>query len=632
MSTTNGLHKEQEPQVKAPASNTKLPGSHSLPTVALPTCNLKELADPDEIASGWIKSFNSLLNSGLQRSDFSGAFLESAHWRDLLCFTWDFRTLQGRNKITEFAEDFVAKTRTVNFTLDQSAAYKKPALIPLDFDGNVKCLQAWLNVETDVGRGRGIVKFVPDASDGDKWKAFTLFTTLEELKGHEELIKERRPAGVKDGQDHGAANWKDKRDAEQKFEDGREPAVLILGAGQGGLTLAARLKQLDISTLIIDRNGRVGDNWRNRYHQLVLHDSVCFPPNWPMFTPKDKLAEWFEYYALAMELNIWTSTTLTASSWSDAEQKWTVTLERKQGDQTSQRTFHPRHIVLATGHSGEPSLPTDISGIQDFRGDRLCHSSAFDGPKPDSKGKKAVVVGSCNSGHDIARDYYEHGYDVTMVQRSSTLVLNCQTIIDVTMKGLYSEDGPPTPDADLLAYSLPTPIAKTIHAQSTREMLRRDAPLLNQLTAAGFALDSGPDEAGLWIKYLSRGGGYYIDVGTSPLLATRAIALASGPISHLTPHHVHLASGTALPADEIVFATGYLNMRDSARKIFGAELADRVGDVWGFDGEGEVRAMYRAGAGGDHPGFWFFGGNLALCRFYSRLVALQIKAREVGIV
>lgn len=230
MSTANGFHNDHESRVKAPASNTKLPGSHSLATVPLPTCNLKELADPFQCASEWIDIVNNLLNSGLEGSDFSGAFLESAHWRDLLCFTWDFRTLQGRNKIAGFAEDFIAKARTVTFTLDQSAEYKKPALIPLDFDGTVKCLQAWLNIETDVGRGKGIVKLVPDSSDGDKWKAFTLFTTLEELKGHEELIKERRPAGVKDDQDYGAANWKDKRDAEQNFEDGREPVVLILGA------------------------------------------------------------------------------------------------------------------------------------------------------------------------------------------------------------------------------------------------------------------------------------------------------------------------------------------------------------------------------------------------------------------
>ena len=97
--------------------------------------------------------------------------------------------------------------------------------------------------------------------------------------------------------------------------------------------------------------------------------------------------------------------------------------------------------MLATGHTGEPYFPTDIKGIKDFKGDRLVHSSQFNGPDKNAMGKKAVIIGCCNSGHDIARDYYEYGYDVTMIQRSSTLVVACETVIDVMMKGLYSEDG-----------------------------------------------------------------------------------------------------------------------------------------------------------------------------------------------
>lgn len=104
-------------------------------------------------------------------------------------------------------------------------------------------------------------------------------------------------------------------------------------------------------------------------------------------------------------------------------------------------TLHPRHVIQATGHSGEPYFPSHIKGLDSFKGDRLVHSSQFTGPEPDVKGKKAVIVGCCNSGHDIAQDYYEHGYDVTMVQRSSTLVVSCENLIDVDMKGVYSEDG-----------------------------------------------------------------------------------------------------------------------------------------------------------------------------------------------
>ena len=176
-----------------------------------------------------------------------------------------------------------------------------------------------------------------------------------------------------------------------------------------------------------------------------------------VFTPKDKLGDWFEYYAGVLELNVWTGTSIKTSEWSESARQWTVTLNQEKDGSLHQsnqillnhycranedvETVRPRHIVLATGHSGEPYLPSHITGIDEFKGDRLIHSSQFSKPEENAKGKKAVIVGCCNSGHDIARDYHDHGYDVTMVQRSSTLVVACETLMDVTMKGLYDEDG-----------------------------------------------------------------------------------------------------------------------------------------------------------------------------------------------
>jgi len=175
-----------------------------------------------------------------------------------------------------------------------------------------------------------------------------------------------------------------------------------------------------------------------------------------VFTPKDKLADWFEYYTGVLELNVWTNTTLETSEWSESTRQWTVTLTREKDGKKENRSspllkrirltnesigiLHPRHVILATGHAGEPYLPSHISGMDDFKGS-LIHSSQFTKPREKTKGKKAVIIGCCNSGHDIAKDYYDHGYDVIMVLRSSTLVLTSETLIDVTMKGLYAEDG-----------------------------------------------------------------------------------------------------------------------------------------------------------------------------------------------
>ena len=376
----------------------------------------------------------------------------------------------------------------------------------------------------------------------------------------------------------------------------------------------------------------------SRYHQLVLHDPVYydhlpyipFPSHWPVFTPKDKLAEWFESYAKLLELNVWTHTNLKAAKWDGSKRQWTVELERKKMDGTTEnRILHPRHIVQATGHSGEMSFPK-IKGIDEFKGDRLCHSSQFKGANENSQGKKAIVVGCCNSGHDIAQDFYEHGYQVTIVQRSSTYVMSSKAGLDVLLEGLYEEGGPETEDADLIFMSFPNAMLKRMHMDATKEIAKRDEKLLVGLEKAGFKLDSGPDDAGFFMKYFQRGGGYYIDVGCSQLIIDGKIKVKQGQeITEVKPHVLAFADSTELEADEIVFATGYENMRGTARKIFGDEIADSVKDVWGFDEEGELRTMWRRTG---HPGFWFFGGNLALCRYFSRMLALQIKAMEEGIM
>jgi cation diffusion facilitator CzcD-associated flavoprotein CzcO len=244
------------------------------------------------------------------------------------------------------------------------------------------------------------------------------------------------------------------------------------------------------------------------------------------------------------------------------------------------------------------------------------------------QGKRAIVVGCCNSGHDIAQDFYENGYSVTMVQRSSTFVVSAETNLE-HMSALYGEDGPPTHDADTIFHSIPNPVAKRMNIDTTRVQNKTDEKILQGLEKAGFKLDKGPDDAGLWIKYLQRGGGYYLDVGCSQLIVDGKIKVKQGcEISEVLPNGLLFSDGQTIEADEIVFATGYLNMRTQCRQIFGDAIADRVKDVWGFDEEGEVRTMWRKTG---HPGFWFMGGNLALCRWYSRCLALQIKGLEEGV-
>lgn len=607
------------------------PGSVNVPVGEYPATSTSSNVDAAKVTQQVISD---LANAISQKNPHSLASLfvgDKSYWRDHLALSWDLRTLKGSDNITKFIS--ASKTPFTKIDVDSSAPHRAPHFGPIDGWGDVNGIQTFITFETDLGRGQGVVAL---AEENGKWKIFTVFVVMTELKGYEEPVRHRRAKGVKHGGDPTRKNWKERREAEQNLE-GVEPKVLIIGAGQGGLTVAARLKMLNIPSLMIDMNERVGDNWRKRYHQLVLHDPVWydhmpylpFPPHWPIFTPKDKLAEFFESYVNHLELNVWTSTNLKSTSWDEAKKEWTVTLERKKPDGTVEtRTLHPKHIVQATGHSGKKNFPT-MKGMDSFKGDRLCHSSEFSGAYPNSKGKKAVVVGCCNSGHDIAQDFYEKGYDITIVQRSTTCVISSEAITDIGLKGLYDEDGPPVEDADLALWSMPSSLLKAQQIKVTKVQGEHDKKLLDGLRAAGFALDSGPMDSGLFMKYFQRGGGYYIDVGASQLIIDGKIKVKQGQeIAQILPHGIEFADGSKLDADEIIFATGYQNMRSQARIIFGDEVADRLGDVWGLNEEGEFRTMWQKSG---HPGFWFMGGNLAISRYFSRILALQIKAIEEGI-
>ncbi|CBX94098.1 similar to flavoprotein containing monooxygenase involved in K+ transport [Plenodomus lingam JN3] len=613
-----------------PSSERPEFGSVNIALGEYPATSTDSNVDANQVADDIIAQFNNAL---LKRDDAATAalFLEDkSYWRDHLALTWELRTIKGRGKIEQYLES--AKVLLTKVSVDRSSPVRAPKFGPIDGWGDVNGITFFINLETDVGRGDGVVAL---AEDHGVWRIFTMYTLLKELKGYEEPVGHRRPRGVKHGGDPNRKNWAELREEERK---NIEPTVLVVGAGQGGLTVAARLKMLNVPTLIIDANERVGDNWRKRYRQLVLHDPVWydhmpyvpFPPNWPVFTPKDKLAEFFEAYVNLLELNVWTSTSIQSTNWDPTKNQWTVELSRRLPDGTTEtKTLHPNHIIQATGHSGKPNMPS-LPGLDSFAGDRLCHSSAHPGANPASAGEKAIVVGSCNSGHDIAQDFYEKGYHTTMIQRSTTCVVSSTAITDIALQALYSEDAPPTDDADLLAWSTPSALAKTTQVKLTAKQAEHDKPLLDGLSKAGFALDKGPMNAGLTSKYFQRGGGYYIDVGCSQLLIDGKIHIKQGhSVAAILPHGLELTDGTRLDADEIVFATGYQNMRTQARELFGDEVADRVGDVWGFNEEGEFRTMWQASG---HPGLWFMGGNLAICRFFSRVLALRVKGVEVGLV
>ena len=583
----------------------------------------ERLSATDDRVIAWLNRFERAL-ADRDAAAAAGCFAAASFWRDLIAFTWNIETLEGRDAIRAMLEQQLGAVAPRHFTLDEPATEA----------GDV--VEAWIGFETEHARGRGHLRLRGE-------EAWTLLTTARELKGFEEPSGPRRDKGVHHGVEAGRRSWAERRaDEEAELGRSRQPYCLVVGGGQGGLALGARLKRLGVPTLIVDKHDRPGDQWRKRYKSLHLHDPVWydhlpylpFPDHWPVFAAKDKIGDWLEMYTKVMELNYWPRTECRSASYDADRQEWTVTVDR-DGETL---TLHPKQLVMATGMSGIPNLPS-YPGMESFRGESH-HSSQHPGGER-FRGKRAVVIGSNNSAHDICADFWENGADVTMVQRTSTHIARSESLMEFALGGLYSEqavaNGITTDKADLTFASVPYRIMHEFQVPVYEAIKARDADFYARLAAAGFQLDFGDDESGLFMKYLRRGSGYYIDVGASELIADGRIKLAHGQVERITPEGVVLADGRELPADVIVYATGYGSMNGWAAKLISQEVADAVGKCWGLGSdttkdpgpwEGELRNMWKPTR---QEGLWFHGGNLHQSRHYSLYLALQLKARMEGI-
>jgi len=570
-----------------------------------------------------LDTFLGRLNTALNNQDTAAVaslFHDESYWRDLIFLTWNIHTSEGHEQIKDMLGQQLAGA------LDEKETVTS----------NNGVMEAWLTMETKHARGEGHVRI----KDGKIW---TLLTSAYELKGHEEPLGERRPKGVEHGAFRQRKTW-----AEQSQQEAEElgyktqPYALIIGGGQGGIGLGARMRQLGIPTIIVERRARAGDSWRHRYKSLCLHDPVWydhlpylpFPPNWPIFSPKDKIGDWLECYTKLMELNYWASTECKSARYDDTKKEWEVTVIR-EGQPV---VLRPKQLILATGMSGKPNIPV-FPGQDIFKGEQQ-HSSQHPGPDAYA-GKKVVVVGSNNSAHDICAALWEVGADVTMVQRSSTHIVRSDSLMEIGMGALYSEqavaNGMTTRKADLTFASLPYRILHQFQIPLYDQIKERDAEFYKKLEARGFKLDFGVDGSGLFLKYLRRGSGYYIDVGACELVIDGSIKLQQGQVTRLTENAVVLDNGTELPADLVVYATGYGSMNGWAADLISQEVADKVGKCWGLGSdtpkdpgpwEGEQRNMWKPT---QQEALWFHGGNLHQSRHYSQYLSVQIKARQIGL-
>ena len=576
---------------------------------------------PDAQARSWISAFS----NSLAREDaaaVSQLFEVDSHWRNLCGISWEMATFTGSQKLAEGLCRRAREVRATRFEVDPGLLYPRTGVLA----GRL-VIEAIFRFSTMNGPGLGVVRLVPPREDDALPKAWTISTLLDIDKISD--LRSDNDALVSHNRDFGQPGWLEQRRAEIDFE-GREPDVLVVGGGHAGISAAVELKRIGLDTLVVDKQERLGDNWRLRYNGLKLHNKTSvnhlrympFPPTWPDYIPKDKIANWLEAYVEGMEINCWTRTTFDGAEYDEATALWTAKVRRGDG---SVRTLRPKHIVMATSVSGTPNIP-EIASLENFAG-KVLHSSKFSVGAA-WRGKSVVVIGTGTSAHDICQELQASGAEVTMVQRSPTLVVNIDPGAQLYDK-IYLGEGPPLDVRDLLNASVPLQVTRAAHKLITREVRELDAALLSRLEKVGFRLEFGEDDTGWPLKFRTRGGGYYFNVGCSDLIADRKIRLIQfSGIARFLENGLRLTDGSTLKADLVVLATGYKGLDYIVSSLFGREVAERVGPIWGFDADKQELCNMWTRTG--QPGLWFTGGSFSQCRIYSRFIALQIDAIEAG--
>jgi cation diffusion facilitator CzcD-associated flavoprotein CzcO len=572
--------------------------------------------DATNILAEWLTDLGAALRSD-SAANLVPLFTEHATWRDFMAFAWDFSHRIDREPVVSRLFELARSADAGGFTVNP----KQPPVV--DATG----IHGFFEFTTRDRINLGYVRLV---QDGGAWVAPTLQTQVNALAAHPERIGQHRAIGKIYGVVPDRTRWAHDRRRQQDFEDS-DPAVLILGAGHNGLSVAARLGALDVPTLVIDREVRIGDTWRKRYASLALHSSVYgdhlpylpFPPTWTAHTPKDKFADWLESYASVMDLNVWTSTTFLNGHYDEDAKRWTIFVRRGDG---SIRDLHPRHFVVAGGLFGSPKIPA-IKGIESFRG-VVAHSDEFQGGA-DFRGKRALVVGAGVSGHEIAHDLWEHGTDVTMLQRSATYVVSYDTYHKY-WAGLFTEDPVLPPEAaDQVAYATPNLRSDEINKQLVQLAAQEDKELLDRLAARGFKFEWGPNGTGIIGAHMSGRDSYHINIGAAELIADGKVHLKQGVelVEIIDGTTAVFSDGSQLPVDVIVFATGYHQFWGHIKPALGTAAA-RVDKAYGRAADNEYANTWRRSS---QPGLWFATGFIRMARFYTRFMALLIKAIEEGI-
>lgn len=548
---------------------------------------------------------------GLQHSDtatLETLFTADAYWRDVYGLGESIAYVQGPAAIAAELARMAQSAGATAFRRDDSRPVRDAEnLLFLSSDtarGHVKLLVE-LSPTPD---GRGVVA---------TYACTDLFALPETDRDHVDRARS----------DHNEETWADYRHRITSFED-RDPHVLIVGGGQAGIALGARLARLGVDYLIVERNARAGDNWRHRYEALVLHTPkemselpyLPFPDSFPTFLPKNKVADWLEAYVQVMDLNYWTSTELMSAAFDEANDRWRVELRTGDG---SVRRFEPQLVVLAIGGvGGRPKVPA-IPGLVDFEGN-VVHSASFTSAK-EHREARALVIGVGTSGHDLALDLARNDCDVTMLQRGEINVVKLDTAN--AAYPMYFDPSQSLDEADqrfMAGLFSPYPRLLSQMQMYAAWADAEDDSLITELQRAGMTIDRDPEGGGWMMKFLRHGGRYYLEVGCSEaIIKGRISILSEDRFDRLVGNGAQMTDRSVQPFDLVVLATGYQDYSTDIEALFGSDVARSAGPYSGFEADGELAAMCKPTK---QKNLWMMSGGIVHARNVSRVLALQLAA------
>ncbi|KAH8660338.1 hypothetical protein BX600DRAFT_438549 [Xylariales sp. PMI_506] len=580
--------------------------------------------DASRIVDSWLGSFQEQLDKA-DFADLSNLFVKDSWWRDVIGLSMQITSKNGPGLIGEYLA-------ASSWGFGHLRAIKHGALAAtvVDADGAIY-IQAGFTFETNLGYGEGILQL---ANVGpSEWKAWIVSSVLQKLHGQDELDARRNEkaklwpgnSSITSGQPNGHV-----------VPDPDDFQVIVVGAGQGGLCVAAHLKHLGLRYVVVDRVGRLGDSWRARYDTARTHtpsfiDHPAFmrlPSNWSKYPGRDQVAKWIENYGDIMGLNVMLGTNVSKYSYDETAGKWLVETESSEGKKVLRSTY----LVSAVGFISSIPRRPQIPGEAEFKGltyHSVSHKRALQ--IPDLGEKKVVIVGCGTTAHDIAQDLVNHKVkSVSMIQRNPIWSVSSNSI-ETYMMPLWNTPGMTIEEADLISMATPLGVARTLAIGWSQKMADNDRVMMDGLEKAGMLLRRDPKKGSLLDHQAVKGGSLYIDQGANNMIIDGRIKVevCEGGVREFYEQGVTLTNGKNLDADVVIFATGYEKAGPVIRKLVGEDMFEKMGGFGALDDEQERKGWW---CPTPVSNLWVMTGNFMWCRQYSQVIALQIGAIEKRLV